>query len=106
MGIETDLSKIADIKKSIHSAIKSKEVDIPDNTPFEDYASKINLIQAGGDCSILRINPTPSDATVAFTNSKGESIPTFYNQAACATGKSIKYIVSKNGYRTQKMNRF
>ena len=102
MSLQEDLQEIENIKKGIHDAIQNKEVDIPDNTPFEAYASKINLIQPEGDCSILKINPTPSDATVEFTNSNGESIPTFYNQAACSTGKSIKYIVSKNGYRTQK----
>ena len=101
MSITNDLSKILEIKEDIYNAISDKEVSIPENTPFEDYASKIASIQIGGDCSILKINPTPSDATVEFTNSNGESIPTFYNQAACSTGKSIKYIVSKNGYRTQ-----
>ena len=47
MAIKTDLQKIEQIKKDIHTSIKNKEVNIPNDTPFEDYPSKIDSITGG-----------------------------------------------------------
>lgn len=99
MSVQDDLQKIEQIKEDIHTAIKDKDVIISDDTPFEQYASKIDSIKGSGPCNILKINPTPNDATVSFTNSKGTTITPFYNQAACTQGSLLNYSVTKEGYR-------
>lgn len=48
MLVQDDLQKVEQIKKNIHTSIKNKEVNIPNDTPFEDYPSKIDSITGGG----------------------------------------------------------
>ena len=52
MTVGSDIAKITEIKKDIHSAIKNKGVDIANDTPFEEYPSEICKISGGGSGSI------------------------------------------------------
>lgn len=101
MPIETsiayqDLQKVQTIKSELLEVIADKGVDIDSTTPFADYPTKISSI-SGSDTAacILKINPTPSDATVVFTDRE-----TFLNESSCLQGQSIEYTVSKQGYNT------
>lgn len=48
MTVNSDINKILQIKKDIHSAIKNKGVDIPNDTYFENYPNEIRKITGGG----------------------------------------------------------
>ena len=91
-----DLLNINDIKTQLRTVIADKGVDISASTPFEEYPQKIASI-SGSDtpACILKIVPTPSDATVTFTERDN-----FLNETACLQGHSIEYTVSKTGYTT------
>lgn len=58
MNVLSNLNKINQIKKNIHTAIGNKGVDIPANTPFEDYPNKVSAISGGGFSSDYHFNPT------------------------------------------------
>ena len=47
-SVESDFKKILQIKKEIHTAIKNKGVDIPNDTYFENYPTEIGKITGGG----------------------------------------------------------
>lgn len=47
-SVTNNLTKIEFIKEQIHSAIKNKGVDIPNDTPLEEYPNKIGKITGGG----------------------------------------------------------
>ena len=48
MSVYSDLEKIKQIKKQIHTSIANKEVAIADDLPFDQYPSKIDKITGGG----------------------------------------------------------
>ena len=48
MSVYSDLEKIKQIKKEIHTSIANKEVAIADDLPFDQYPSKIDKITGGG----------------------------------------------------------
>ena len=52
MSLDTDIDKVLQIKKGIHTAIKNKGVDIANDTQFADYPEKIMEI-VGGEGSDL-----------------------------------------------------
>lgn len=56
MTVLEDLNKIENIKGAIYDVVKNKGVDIPANTPFEQYPSKITSIpsSSGVDLGNLR----------------------------------------------------
>lgn len=51
MSVYSDLEKIKQIKKQIHTSIANKEVAIADDLPFDQYPSKIDKITGGGSIS-------------------------------------------------------
>ena len=95
MSIKNDLNKILSIKSNIRTEIVNKNVTIPNDTPLEQYPEKVNKIEppASTVCCILKVEPTPNDATVTFTD-----LPNFQNQASVIQSNSIEYTVSKEGY--------
>ena len=95
MSIKSDLQKIQNIKEDMHTELTNKEVGISNDTPFEEYPEKVKEIEAPASsvCCILKVEPTPSDATVTFTN-----LSNFQNQASVMQSNSIGYTVSKDGY--------
>lgn len=56
MTIQSDLNKIIQIKSDIHYAIKSKGVDIANDTPLEDYPGEIGKITGGGSMDTTELN--------------------------------------------------
>lgn len=56
------LEKAITIKEQIRTAIISKEVDVPENTPFADYPAKVNAIK--GVLQTKNITPTAEGGTV------------------------------------------
>lgn len=52
MSILDDLNQINKIKKEIHSSISNKNVNIPSETPFEEYPEKIMEITGGEEGTI------------------------------------------------------
>lgn len=48
MTVSSDIAKITEIKRDIHTSIKQKGVTISDNTPFDEYNEAILSISGGG----------------------------------------------------------
>ena len=108
MSIVEDLNKIKNIKKKIYEQIEAKEIDIPIDTPFEDYPQKIQQIstsQGGGEV-ISALNLTGKEFAVgdkvvvsnyAYRTDQVKYIyhcPTSYSHnVGCVVSPTGKYIL-------------
>lgn len=69
MGTIADkLNKLLDTKSSIRNAIASKGIEIPENTLFSNYASKISQIPTGPLYEIIPITIEGSDLHYGSTD--------------------------------------
>lgn len=100
MSVQSDLDKIEDIKKDIHTSIKNKGVDISDDTPFENYPSEIDSITGGGSNTsyILKINTIPMDASVTCKSGSTTLTPFESKYYASGDGSVVNYTCTKSGY--------
>lgn len=108
MSIVEDLKKIKSIKKKIYEQIEAKKIDIPIDTPFEDYPQKIQQIstsQGGGEV-IPALNLTGKEFAVgdkvivsnyAYRTDQVKYIyhcPTSYSHnVGCVVSPTGKYIL-------------
>ena len=56
MSIQSEIDRIALAKNAIRNAIEAKGVSVPQEVSIDDYASKVDAIQAGGGVVDRRIS--------------------------------------------------
>lgn len=78
------LSYLRETKRLIRFALLTKGVDVPESTPFRQYAGKVGEIQSGGqgggldtqDCTLYVHNLHMEDASLYYNNGESISLPT------------------------------
>ena len=78
------LSYLRETKRLIRVALLTKGVDVPESTPFRQYAGKVADIQSGGqgggldtqDCTLYVHNLHMEDASLYYNNGESISLPT------------------------------
>lgn len=84
-GTSSDkLAYLQQTKESIRQAIIAKGVDVPDATPFRQYAGKVADIQSGGqgggldtqDCTLYVHNLHMEAASLYYNDGESISLPT------------------------------
>lgn len=101
MLVQSDLNKIEDIKKNIHTSIKNKGVDISNDTPFEEYAEKVTSIKGGAtpdDIKLVKFNIDPYQITDQVTMHVTGAISVYKNVAIVEKGATITYYASCDQY--------
>ena len=72
-GTSSDkLAYLQQTKESIRQAIIAKGVDVPDTTPFRQYAGKVDGIETGSNIEILTFDIQPDDY---------ENVSSWYDEA-------------------------
>lgn len=101
MSVESDLLKVKNIKKEIFSAISAKGSDIQADSPFKDYAQKIQEIKSSSgdlnDVKIVKFNPNPENAEMTYKDNSGNDLPNYNNIVVARENDSINYTAKYAG---------
>ena len=72
MSVQSEITRLANAKTALATAIQGKGVAVPEGTKLDGLAALVESIEAGGGCTITSGSFTPaSDSTYGYTVTHG-----------------------------------